>query len=257
MRLFSKKTSCSLCGQESDGKQLLDGYVCKDCISKTGVYRVFSWKSLTVAQVRERISKNEENIRRAAIFSETQTVEKFFSLDENNKLWKVAPLIFTFDEIVDFELIQNGNSITKGGLPTAVVGGILSGGVGALVGATVGKKKATQQITEFRIKIVTRNALSPDVYINLLPAGKTKSNSIIFRNSAASAERILSWLTIITSDDKKSKASPSTLSAADEILKFKRLLDEGIITQDEFEEKKSQLLNLYREGFLPGALLTG
>lgn len=33
-------------------------------------------------------------------------------------------------------------------------------------------------------------------------------------------------------------------SAADEILKFKQLLDVGIITQQEFDEKKKQLLNL-------------
>lgn len=34
----------------------------------------------------------------------------------------------------------------------------------------------------------------------------------------------------------------STLSNADEILKYKKLLDEGIITQEEFERKKEQLL---------------
>ncbi len=33
-------------------------------------------------------------------------------------------------------------------------------------------------------------------------------------------------------------------SVADEILKFKNLLDMGVITEEEFEEKKKQLLNL-------------
>ena len=36
----------------------------------------------------------------------------------------------------------------------------------------------------------------------------------------------------------------STHSAADEILKFKNLLDQGIITQEEFDQKKKQLLGL-------------
>lgn len=35
-----------------------------------------------------------------------------------------------------------------------------------------------------------------------------------------------------------------TISAADEILKFKELLDMGVITQEEFEMKKKKLLNL-------------
>ena len=37
---------------------------------------------------------------------------------------------------------------------------------------------------------------------------------------------------------------PSGISAADEILKFKKLLDAGAITQEEFEAKKKQLLDL-------------
>ena len=35
-----------------------------------------------------------------------------------------------------------------------------------------------------------------------------------------------------------------SLSGADEILKYKKLLDEGILTQEEFDAKKKQLLGL-------------
>lgn len=50
-----------------------------------------------------------------------------------------------------------------------------------------------------------------------------------------------------TLDTYKQKDKPSTShlsSTADEILKFKELLDLGIITQDEFTIKKKQLLDL-------------
>ncbi|ERK48506.1 PH domain-containing protein [Leptotrichia sp. oral taxon 879] len=40
---------------------------------------------------------------------------------------------------------------------------------------------------------------------------------------------------------KKTQNSPK-LSVADEIMKFKRLLDEGVITQEEFDKKKKELL---------------
>ena len=36
----------------------------------------------------------------------------------------------------------------------------------------------------------------------------------------------------------------STISAADELKKFKELLDSGVITQEEFDAKKKQLLGL-------------
>lgn len=47
-------------------------------------------------------------------------------------------------------------------------------------------------------------------------------------------------------EDKKASANTNVLTAssADEILKYKDLLDMGAITQDEFDEKKRQLLGL-------------
>lgn len=43
---------------------------------------------------------------------------------------------------------------------------------------------------------------------------------------------------------EKNKTETSGTSAADEIKKFKELLDQGIITQEEFDAKKKQLLGL-------------
>ena len=45
-------------------------------------------------------------------------------------------------------------------------------------------------------------------------------------------------------DNDVVKVNGSNVSSADEILKFKQLLDAGIITQEEFETKKKQILNL-------------
>ena len=44
--------------------------------------------------------------------------------------------------------------------------------------------------------------------------------------------------------NNKSESTTNTMSAADEIKKFKDLLDSGIISQEEFDEKKKQLLGL-------------
>ena len=42
----------------------------------------------------------------------------------------------------------------------------------------------------------------------------------------------------------KGAGSPASASTADEIMKFKQLLDAGVITQEEFDAKKKQLLGL-------------
>ena len=43
---------------------------------------------------------------------------------------------------------------------------------------------------------------------------------------------------------KEQNISVNSISSADELRKYKELLDTGIITQDEFEKKKKQILNL-------------
>lgn len=43
---------------------------------------------------------------------------------------------------------------------------------------------------------------------------------------------------------KLNGASGSNVSAADELIKFKELMDAGVITQEEFAAKKKQLLGL-------------
>ena len=49
-----------------------------------------------------------------------------------------------------------------------------------------------------------------------------------------------SWSNRVTPDS----GSPGTISAADEIRKLKTLVDEGLVTPEEFEQKKKQLLGL-------------
>ena len=55
------------------------------------------------------------------------------------------------------------------------------------------------------------------------------------------SEEIYNFIIKRISECKESNFS-NNISSADEIMKFKKLLDEGIITQEEFEKKKQELL---------------
>ena len=85
--------------------------------------------------------------------------------------------------------------------------------------------------------------------------GKPTEDVMFFFGSSSGKEatynEIRKWMEIarrpqpasITTEMPQPQQIPST-SAADEILKFKQLLDMGAITQEEFEAKKKQLLEL-------------
>ena len=82
---------------------------------------------------------------------------------------------------------------------------------------------------------------APVENVNLLQM-KVSKTSAAYKKAFAQAQEILSLLNIMTSSEKKHEVFETAASAADEILKFKNLLDAGIITQEEFEKKKQQLL---------------
>lgn len=54
---------------------------------------------------------------------------------------------------------------------------------------------------------------------------------------------VIGILKLLTGTAPKEEKQNNAISTADELLKFKKLLDEGVITQEEFYQKKKQLLD--------------
>lgn len=199
-----KKESCCICNQNEGDKKIIEGMICKNCISKCGQFLLtLNWKNVSSERVKQAIYVNETNAKNLDVFNTTRKCEKYIELDENNRLWKVpcfSPnLVFPYSDIISYELLQDGETITKGSLGGAIVGGALFGGVGAIVGSSMGSK-TKQEISEYRIKIVTKNPCYPEVYINFLTTGKVSSDSILYKTHSGNAQHILSLLTIITNN---------------------------------------------------------
>jgi hypothetical protein len=176
--------------------------------------------------------------------------------DDSQKKWLVPdgfmgkkknPKVYNYSDIVDFELLEDGESITKGGIGRAVAGGLLFGGVGAVVGGVTGGKKSKAICKSLKIKITVNDINNPVVYINLLTT-ETKKDSFTYKTVYKATQECLSVLELICKGQERTESNnintQTQASSADEILKFKSLLDSGIITQEEFEAKKKQLLGV-------------
>lgn len=199
-----KKELCCICNQNEGDKKIIEGVICKNCISKCGQFLLtFNWKNISSERIKQAISANEVNTKNVEIFNVTRKCEKYIELDEHNQLWKVPcfspSLVFSYSDIISYELLQDGETITKGSLGGAIVGGALFGGVGAIVGSNM-STKTKQEISEYRIKIITKNLCYPEVYINFLTTGKIKSDSILYKTYSGNAQHILSLLAIITNN---------------------------------------------------------
>lgn len=147
---------------------------------------------------------------------------------------------YSFDDIVGCELIENGSAVTKGGLGAAIAGGMLFGGAGAITGGIVGKKKTETVCKDLRVKVTLRDLSKPAIFIDFLQS-PAKTSSSQYLKAQETAQKLVSVLQNICS---RQRIVPKAQSPADEIRKYKELLDMGAITESEYQTKKQQLLGL-------------
>lgn len=148
---------------------------------------------------------------------------------------KEAPFTVAYADILTFEHTYKTQTKTKGGVTRALVGGALAGGVGAIVGATTAKTETRSD--GVGTTITTKNPQMPIFYLSFLVGPingwyhtKQKLEEIIARNVAISMQQ--------------AAAAPqaAAISSHDELRHLHQLYQDGIITQEEFEGKKQQLL---------------
>ncbi|HFL2484459.1 TPA: SHOCT domain-containing protein [Clostridioides difficile] len=260
MGLFGGKEPCSICGGKGKNKVLENEYLCNNCFINFTIFSRERLKATSAIQVladhegiRKFINFSKTNRELLAKFVETNRINKFVSIDEDNNFIKISDIrkggdvienVYAIDEIMQFELLEDGESIVSGGLGRAVVGGALFGATGAIVGGITGKKTTRKVVDTFKIKITFNNINNPLEYVNLINT-KTKTNSSIYQNSCNEAQEILSVLSIIIkNNDKTDNTQSKTSDSIEQVKGLKELLDLGAITEDEFNTKKKELLNL-------------
>ena len=226
---------CPICGKSLGflemKRKAADGEICFPCsliCSSFGIKTVDSLKSYW-----------EENRERQRTFEQTQLLKTGqggkISIDATHQLFafcdvskaSTTPVFYKFDEVESYEIeVVGQKTITKkkGGITRALIGNALAGGKGAIVGSITAKEE-TKQVGGIGILIV-----------NLVTyAGKTQYRTISSTNAISFLDECLYSQSPVSTPEE-------IASSADEILKYKALLDQGIINQDEFDAKKKQLL---------------
>ena len=258
MGFFSLKVTCAICNNEVGLHRFQlqkDVWICPSCLDKLGgTSDLNNFMNIKNTPIEELKVKIQENTQKLETFAPTKKIGNYLWVDETHKQWTIPTgiistkinnsTIYDYSDIVKFELIEDGESITKGGLGSAIAGNILFGGTGAIVGSITGGKKTKSLCSKMQIAISLNNIQNPITYINLIST-ETKKDGPVYKSSCNFAQEILSVLQLICNSNNATENSPtSSTSAADEIKKYKELLDMGAITQEEFDKKKQELLNL-------------
>lgn len=210
-------------------------------------------------------------------YSPTKIIKGLFSVDYQSKRWR--PEFFEncraygFGEISGFEYIENDKVVsssttsTQGGITRALAGGLLAGDAGAIIGASTARTRtntvSTKEVTSRKIRISLTNMQVTQIVIDIPLYGKkqssllgeltidyeteiTEQNGETYKiGSEAAAQEIISMIEgIIAISSKDNTSSANADNTIEEIRRYKQLLDDGIISEEEFIKKKQQLMNI-------------
>lgn len=156
--------------------------------------------------------------------------------------------VIKYDTITNVQVKQEVKLITestgktkkKGVITRSVVGGVLFGPAGAIIGGatakekTVGHSETRQEIVK-TIVVTREDPYRPVLSFSYDSQLEDKLRTILFENN----QKKLPPTPVETIEYSETKV----VSVADEILKLKQLLDDGILTEDEFQAQKKKLLD--------------
>lgn len=182
-----EKKSCSICGGKTGlgSMKCADGMLCNSCFRKVYKTSYGLIKDLTLEDINKKNLEEKEEKEIYNNFKATRQVEKYFSMDENKKLWfipdniwvKKTPKIYSFNDIVSFELIEDNDILI---IKKALIKGAISNKV----------------IKKLYIKITIKDFNNPVVMIKLIDK-PTKTYSITYKLAFKAAQEILSLLELI------------------------------------------------------------
>lgn len=229
-------------------------FICQECFSKAGfsgssINDIKTVNNMNLDQFKELFS--ERKVQTAKPSTERFHATNYYGdleLDESKQQFRLRGIVYNFNQLNSYELIENGSSVTSGGLGIgrAVVGGVIAGPVGAILGGVTKKKKHVDMVESLNILVTFRN-IQPNsqrvTYINKKQEKDQRYEKVLMK-----AKETLSGFDAIVASVEELKLNSlnadTELSKADEIRKYKSLLDDNIITQEEFDAKKAELLNL-------------
>lgn len=166
---------------------------------------------------------------------------------------------FHYKDILESEVIIDGETVTKTSRSSqiggAILGGILAGGVGAVIGGLSGKTASKEKVKTIQLKVIVNDTKKPLQIIPFLNEPNSIDRSS--QKFTKANKEVMHWHSlfrvIIDMADKEEKSKKSiqnnsndanhNINTADEIRKLHELLKEGIITQDEFDLQKKKIIS--------------
>lgn len=183
-------------------------------------------------------------------FTPTEKIGNDIWIDSKNELLMIRTkmnmkpkYLLKFEQLKSYSVVENDKIIEKNnGVSRAIAGGMMFGQAGAIVGAVTKNNKIIETTNLLQLRILATNVAENNLFIPFLIGGKFKHDSFVYKDAIS---RLSSCISNIDNIISSSKDLPVSDDLIEQLRKIKTLLDEGILTQEEFDKKKQELLELH------------
>ncbi|AOM82211.1 hypothetical protein BBEV_0840 [Salisediminibacterium beveridgei] len=175
---------------------------------------------------------------------------------------KLAVKKINYKKILKVDIVEDGTTVTSvsrvGQIGSALVGGMLAGGAGAVIGGLSSEKTQNNKVRILELQILVNDELSPIKKVKFF-----ESDNYVYKddqNYKFMYEKAEKWKGILEvminkADKEEQKTNSeyfgqsdkneieSITSVADELRKLNDLTKEGIISKEQFEKEKEKLLS--------------
>ncbi|MGG7077594.1 DUF4428 domain-containing protein [Clostridium sardiniense] len=230
---------CDVCGNKLGllNHQCQNGFICGSCSRTYTDYigtTMINYKKINIQELQSVYDKVQIFKNDLINFKPTKSVGIYLCVNDETKKWyiptnkigSIGPRIFKFSDLVSYEVLEDGDTITSGGLGRAVAGGVLFGGVGAIVGGVTGKKRTKKLVKSLSVRVVVDTIERPYEIISLITK-ETKTNSSTYTKAMQDINEIVSVLEIISRQSENSQAVNNIVTGA-KIIDENKTINENI-----------------------------
>lgn len=161
------------------------------------IYLIWSAAESLDKEQKENANKKKEDKLARIKHSASKCVGDYLYVDEPNKLWCVPTVStkqYAFSDLLDFDIVENGDVVWGGSLLGTAVGAMAGGLTGALLGASA--SKANEVCRSLQIKLSVNSIDHPNIYITLIDH-EVRKNWDEYKKAVKAADEIVGVLKVI------------------------------------------------------------
>ena len=149
------------------------------------------------SSLRMKQKRSDDNKMQVIKSTQTKCVGDYLYVNEDKKTFCLPTedyAQFYFDDLLDYDVVSNGDVVWGGSVLGTAVGAMAGGLTGALLGASA--SKANEICTELKIKLSVNSINHPNIYITLIDHEVYKSTKE-YKKAVEAADEIVGTLKVI------------------------------------------------------------